>query len=115
MLQFGIRQSAEVSSNMTSVERILQYTKLEEEGPWDPLPADRPPTDWPREGRVTFRHAYLRYTPDGPPSIRDLDVEILPGEKIGIVGRTGAGNRMYISVKLPVCIAFRGIFENFWL
>ncbi|KAH1001571.1 hypothetical protein HUJ04_005569 [Dendroctonus ponderosae] len=97
MLQFGIRQSAEVSSNMTSVERILQYTKLEEEGPWDPLPADRPPTDWPREGRVTFKHAYLRYTPDGPPSIRDLDVEIQPGEKIGIVGRTGAGKSSLVA------------------
>ncbi|ERL93627.1 hypothetical protein D910_10915, partial [Dendroctonus ponderosae] len=97
MLQLGIRQSAEVASNMTSVERILQYTKLEEEGPWEPPPADRPPTDWPREGRVTFKHAYLRYTPDGPPAIRDLDVEIQPAEQIGVVGRTGAGKSSLVA------------------
>lgn len=91
MLQYGVRQSAEVSSNMTSVERVLQYTRLEEEGPWEPLPAHRPPSNWPNLGHVDIRHAYLRYTPDGQPAIKDLNVEFQPGEKVGVVGRTGAG------------------------
>ncbi|XP_066152181.1 probable multidrug resistance-associated protein lethal(2)03659 isoform X2 [Euwallacea fornicatus] len=97
MLQFGVRQSAEVASNMTSVERVLQYMRLEEEGPWEALPADRPPIDWPKEGRVAFRHAYLRYTPDGSPSIKDLTLEFKAGEKIGIVGRTGAGKSSLVA------------------
>lgn len=97
MLQYGVRQSAEVSSTMTSVERVLQYTKLEEEGPWEPLPGDRPPLDWPQKGHVLFSHAFLRYTNQSPPSIRDLNVEFKPGEKIGVVGRTGAGDYFYIS------------------
>ncbi|KAL1513745.1 hypothetical protein ABEB36_003115 [Hypothenemus hampei] len=97
LLQYGVRQSAEVSSTMTSVERVLQYTKLEEEGPWEPLPADRPPLDWPEKGRVTFNHAFLRYSSDSPPSIRDLNVEFMPGEKIGVVGRTGAGKSSLVA------------------
>ncbi|KAF7280544.1 hypothetical protein GWI33_005747 [Rhynchophorus ferrugineus] len=97
MLQFGARQSAEVSSNMTSVERVLQYTKLEEEGPWEALPANKPPADWPKEGKVDFRHAYLRYRPDSHPSIRDLNIEFQPGEKIGVVGRTGAGKSSLVA------------------
>lgn len=35
MLQFGVRQTAEVISQMTSVERILQYTHIEREPQWD--------------------------------------------------------------------------------
>ncbi|CAG9768636.1 unnamed protein product [Ceutorhynchus assimilis] len=97
MLQYGVRQSAEVSSNMTSVERVLQYTKLEEEGPWEPLPADKPPLDWPKQGQVNFKHAYLRYSPDAPPSIKNLTVEIKAGEKVGIVGRTGAGKSSLVA------------------
>ncbi|XP_050294676.1 ATP-binding cassette subfamily C member 4-like [Anthonomus grandis grandis] len=97
MLQYGVRQSAEVSSNIISVERVLQYTRLEQEGPWDPLPAHRPPTDWPRTGQVAFKHAYLRYTPDAPPSIKDLNAQLRSGEKVGIVGRTGAGKSSLVA------------------
>lgn len=97
MLQYGVRQSAEVSSTMTSVERVLQYTKLDDEGPWEPLPGDKPPLDWPQKGRVTFNHASLRYSSDSPPSIRDLNVEFRSGEKIGVVGRTGAGKSSLVA------------------
>ncbi|KAF7283323.1 ATP-binding cassette sub-family C member 4-like [Rhynchophorus ferrugineus] len=97
MLQYGVRQSAEVSSTMTSVERVLQYTKLDEEGPWEPLPANKPPIDWPQNGLVTFTHAFLRYSRNSPPSIRDLNVEFKPGEKIGVVGRTGAGKSSLVA------------------
>lgn len=82
---------------MTSVERVLQYTKLDEEGPWEPLPGDKPPLDWPQKGRVTFSHAFLRYAKDSLPSIRDLNVEFRAGEKIGVVGRTGAGKSSLVA------------------
>ncbi|XP_060519081.1 ATP-binding cassette sub-family C member 4-like isoform X2 [Cylas formicarius] len=97
MLQYGVRQSAEVSSNMTSVERVLQYTHLEEEGPWEPLPANRAPTGWPDKGRIKFKHAYMRYTPDSVPVLRDLNLRLRPGEKVGVVGRTGAGKSSLIA------------------
>ncbi|CAG9768844.1 unnamed protein product [Ceutorhynchus assimilis] len=97
LLQYGVRQSAEVSSTMTSVERVLQYTKLDSEGPWEPLPGDKPQLDWPQKGKVSFVHAFLRYSSDSPPSIRDLNAEFKPGEKIGVVGRTGAGKSSLVA------------------
>ncbi|KAK9870716.1 hypothetical protein WA026_008287 [Henosepilachna vigintioctopunctata] len=97
MLQFGIRYTAEVASNMTSVERVLQYTKLEQEGPYETLPANKTPRDWPEFGRITFKNVYLRYVPNEEPVLKNLNLEIEPGEKIGIVGRTGAGKSTLIS------------------
>ncbi|XP_044752049.1 ATP-binding cassette sub-family C member 4-like isoform X2 [Coccinella septempunctata] len=97
MLQFGIRNTAEVSSHMTSVERVLQYTKLEKEGPFSSLPGNLPPRDWPEAGRITFKNVYLRYVPDEEPVLKNLTLEIDPGQKIGIVGRTGAGKSTLIS------------------
>ncbi|XP_060517596.1 ATP-binding cassette sub-family C member 4-like [Cylas formicarius] len=97
MLQYGVRQSAEVASNMTSVERVLQYTKLDEEGPWDPMPSDRPPIGWPQQGSLLFRHAFLRYASEAPPALRNLNIQIESGQKIGVVGRTGAGKSSLVA------------------
>lgn len=97
MLQFGVRQTAEVASNMISVERVLQYTKLEKEGPFESLPTKKPPRDWPAHGHIHFEHLYLRYVPDEPPVLNNLTVTVEAGEKIGIVGRTGAGKSTLIA------------------
>lgn len=82
MLQFGVRQTAEVSSNMTSVERVLQYTKLEKEGPFKTLPGKKPERDWPKAGHIRFQNTYLRYIPEEPPVLKNLNVEIKPSEKV---------------------------------
>nr|XP_023011971.1 multidrug resistance-associated protein 4-like [Leptinotarsa decemlineata]XP_023011972.1 multidrug resistance-associated protein 4-like [Leptinotarsa decemlineata] len=97
MLQFGVRQTAEVASNMISVERVLQYTKLDKEGPFESLPTKKPPRDWPNRGAITFKSTYLRYAPELPVVLKNLNTEIKPCEKIGIVGRTGAGKSTLIS------------------
>ncbi|KAJ8935675.1 hypothetical protein NQ314_012696 [Rhamnusium bicolor] len=97
MLQYGVRQTAEVASNMTSVERVLQYTKLDKEGPFESLPTKKPDRKWPQSGKIIFKNTYLRYTPEDPPVLKNLNIEINPGEKIGIVGRTGAGKSTLIA------------------
>lgn len=84
MLQLGPRATAEVASNMTSVERVLQYSKLEKEGPFESLPANKPPRDWPQKGKITFRNTYLRYDPDTAPALRNLNVTIQPTEKVRV-------------------------------
>lgn len=82
MLQFGIRQTAEVASNMVSVERILQYTKLEKETV-EAQPKIIENTDhWPHFGRISLRNMYLRYAPDEPPVLKNLNVEIKAQEKV---------------------------------
>ncbi|XP_056634445.1 ATP-binding cassette subfamily C member 4-like isoform X1 [Diorhabda sublineata] len=91
MLQYGMRQTAEVINQMTSVERILQYTKLDQEGPFESPKGKSPKENWPRRGRIEFRNLSLKYVENEPPVLNNLNFFAMPGEKIGIVGRTGAG------------------------
>lgn len=84
MTQYGVRQSAEVASQMTSVERVLQYTKLDKEGPFESLPANRPQLDWPKRGNVVFQKVYLRYVPTEAPVLKNLNITIKAGEKVGL-------------------------------
>uniref|UniRef100_A0A7N8XKF2 ATP-binding cassette, sub-family C (CFTR/MRP), member 4 n=1 Tax=Mastacembelus armatus TaxID=205130 RepID=A0A7N8XKF2_9TELE len=95
MFQWGVRQSAEVENMMTSVERVVEYTELESEGPWETR--QRPPPDWPSKGLVTFDQVDFSHTVDGPPVLRDVKVTFRPKEKVGIVGRTGAGKSSLIA------------------
>jgi ABC-type multidrug transport system fused ATPase/permease subunit len=50
-----------------------------------------PPSDWPSHGEVNFVGYSTRYRPDLEPVLHHIDLEINPGQKVGIVGRTGAG------------------------
>ncbi|WVW79674.1 hypothetical protein I302_101643 [Kwoniella bestiolae CBS 10118] len=87
------RQSAEVENNMNAVERVLWYadvTSLPQEAAHD-VPATRPPKTWPHEGSIQFENAVMSYRPGLPPVLKGLSMSIDAGEKIGIVGRTGAG------------------------
>ncbi|KAJ8931068.1 hypothetical protein NQ314_016097, partial [Rhamnusium bicolor] len=82
MLQIGPRQTAEVAGNMISVERVLQYCKLEKEGPFESLPTQKPTRNWPQYGKITFKNTYLWYDPAEPPVLKNLNIEIQAGEKV---------------------------------
>ncbi|XP_033213303.1 probable multidrug resistance-associated protein lethal(2)03659 [Belonocnema kinseyi] len=97
MLQWGIMQTADMENQMTSVERIVEYTKVEEEQSLESGPENKPPENWPSEGKIEFRNVFLRYSPDKPAVLKNLNFTILPKEKIGIVGRTGAGKSSLMS------------------
>ncbi|QKX53596.1 uncharacterized protein TRUGW13939_00675 [Talaromyces rugulosus] len=95
MLQFTIRQLAEVENNMNATERVHYYgTQLEEEAPVHL--GDVPPT-WPEHGRITFSNVHMRYRAGLPLVLRGLDMDVRGGERIGIVGRTGAGKSSIMS------------------
>ncbi|XP_074483904.1 ATP-binding cassette sub-family C member 4-like [Sebastes fasciatus] len=93
--QWTVRQSAEVENMMTSVERVVEYTELESEAPWET--EKRPPPDWPSKGLVTFDRVIFSYGGDGPPVLKDVSATFQPCEKVGIVGRTGAGKSSLVS------------------
>lgn len=93
MVQYGIRQMSEVMQQMTSVERIVQYADLDKED----SPAMNPPMHWPSKGRVQFKNMSLWYDQNGAAVLKNLNVNIEPGWKVGIVGRTGAGKSSLIS------------------
>uniref|UniRef100_A0A8C3AMH3 Multidrug resistance-associated protein 4 n=1 Tax=Cyclopterus lumpus TaxID=8103 RepID=A0A8C3AMH3_CYCLU len=93
--QWTVRQSAEVENMMTSVERVVEYTELESEAPWETQ--KQPPPNWPNKGLVTFDQVSFSYSSDGPLVLKGISATFQPNEKVGIVGRTGAGKSSLVS------------------
>ena len=79
-----------------SLERLLEYSDLPQEAS---APKEMPPIpeEWPRKGAIAFENVTLRYHESLPPSLSDVSFEVKPGEKIGIVGRTGAGKSSLVT------------------
>lgn len=76
--------------NMNSVERIKEYLDIEQEAPAF-NEKNRPAANWPSQGSVEFIGYTTRYRAGLEPVLRDVTFKINPLEKVGIVGRTGAG------------------------
>ncbi|PPQ64144.1 hypothetical protein CVT24_008774 [Panaeolus cyanescens] len=95
-----VRQSAEVENNMNSVERIVYYANdVEQEAPHE-ISDKKPPASWPQHGQVELKNVVFKYRPELPPVLKGISMSIKAGEKIGIVGRTGAGKTLYRLVEL---------------
>ena len=91
LLFFSImsRFMGEVHDNMTAVEKARKMAELEEETePTQPVDV---PGSWPSKGEITFDDVIMSYLPGKPPVLKGVTFSIRPGEKIGVVGRTGAG------------------------
>lgn len=59
-----------------------------------------PPADWPTQGQISLESVTFRYTPYAPAALQDVSLEVRPREKLGIVGRTGAGKSTLVSLLL---------------
>ncbi|XP_038152385.1 canalicular multispecific organic anion transporter 1-like [Cyprinodon tularosa] len=88
-LNWLVRMTSELETNIVAVERVSEYSKLENEAPW--VTQNRPSENWPEEGRVQFEDYKVRYRPELELVLRGISCNIASKEKIGIVGRTGAG------------------------
>uniref|UniRef100_A0A4W3JNK8 ATP-binding cassette, sub-family C (CFTR/MRP), member 3 n=1 Tax=Callorhinchus milii TaxID=7868 RepID=A0A4W3JNK8_CALMI len=89
-LNWMVRMTSDLESNIVAVERIKEYSETVNEAPWV-IDDKRPDPDWPQTGSVEFRGYSVRYREGLDLVLRDLHLTIDGGEKIGIVGRTGAG------------------------
>ncbi|KAL1984730.1 hypothetical protein VTN96DRAFT_8763 [Rasamsonia emersonii] len=89
-LNWIVRQTVEVETNIVSVERVLEYANLPSEAP-DVIFKNRPNIGWPAHGGVVFQNYSTRYRPGLDLVLKDINLDIKPREKIGVVGRTGAG------------------------
>ena len=99
--QWGVRQSADLENQMVSVERVVQYTMLPEEPDLltpDGKIAKVPPSVWPEDGGIVTRNINFRYAPDLPAILKNVSIDIKPREKVGIVGRTGAGKSSFLQM-----------------
>ncbi|CAO1618700.1 unnamed protein product [Sympodiomycopsis kandeliae] len=90
-LNWVVRSASEVEQNIVSVERAIQYAELAPEAPYLSKEEDAPPAYWPSEGAIEFKNYSTRYRENLPLVLKDLSMKIKPGERIGVVGRTGAG------------------------
>ena len=75
---------------MTAVERVMEYTQLVQEEEAS-KPDNTPPADWPNKGIIQFSDVCLRYGPEEKEVLKGVSFKTREHEKIGIVGRTGAG------------------------
>ncbi|XP_054167557.1 multidrug resistance-associated protein 1-like [Oppia nitens] len=78
-----------LENNMVSIERIDEYCSLEPEADWQSN--QKLPEEWPENGNMHFDGYGTRYREGLDLVLNNIDVNINSGEKIGIVGRTGAG------------------------
>ncbi|ODV79720.1 uncharacterized protein CANTADRAFT_25606 [Suhomyces tanzawaensis NRRL Y-17324] len=89
-LNWIVRMTVEVETNIVSVERILEYSELTSEAP-EIIEDHRPSKEWPANGEIKFQNYSTRYRPELDLVLKNINLDIKPREKIGIVGRTGAG------------------------
>lgn len=91
-----LRQASRAENSFNAVERVGIYIDLPSEAP-SIIENNRPPTGWPSLGLVEFDNVGFRYRPGLPPVLHGLSFSISPTEKVGIVGRTGAGKSTMIN------------------
>ncbi|RAL50240.1 hypothetical protein DM860_007914 [Cuscuta australis] len=87
----GVLRLASMAENsLNAVERVGTYIELPSEAP-PIIEGNRPPPGWPSAGSIRFENVVLRYRPELPPVLHGISFTIRPSDKVGVVGRTGAG------------------------
>ena len=91
-----------MSNNLLSADRLLSLTRIpaEEDASSDKIISV--PHDWPREGKIVFNDVSCIYPGTNTKILNSVSFEILPREKIAVIGRTGAGKSSLISVLFKV-------------
>ncbi|KAL6991625.1 Multidrug resistance-associated protein 9 [Sarracenia purpurea var. burkii] len=107
LLSNVLRQASRAENSLNSVERVGTYIDLPSEAPAI-IESNRPPPGFPSLGLIEFEDVILRYRPELPPVLHGLSFTILPSEKVGIVGRTGAGKSSMINALFRIVELERG-------
>ncbi|WFC97545.1 hypothetical protein MYAM1_000259 [Malassezia yamatoensis] len=89
-LNWAVRSASEVEQNIVSVERVKDYSELRTEAPLT-LPSDAEISNWPNQGVIAFEKYGTRYREDHALVLKDVSFQTRPSERVGVVGRTGAG------------------------
>ncbi|PFH61268.1 hypothetical protein XA68_17841 [Ophiocordyceps unilateralis] len=83
----AIRGYASLELDMNAAERVVEYTEVETEDQG----GDDPPAAWPTTGRVQVQDLVAGYAADLPPVLKGISFDIANNERVGVIGRTGAG------------------------
>ena len=107
VLNYLVRMTSELEANIVAVERVKEYAELEREA--SPVTEKiNLPDNWPQRGLVEFRKYSVKYREDLDLVIDNLDLEIADGQKLAIVGRTGAGKSSLTLALFRILEATRG-------
>ncbi|CRK11039.1 hypothetical protein BN1723_009246 [Verticillium longisporum] len=84
---WAIRNYASIELDMNAAERVVEYSEL----PTEDQGGEEPPAMWPTEGRLEVNDLVVSYANDLPPVLKGLTFSVNKNERIGVIGRTGAG------------------------
>ena len=82
-----VRQYASVELAMNATERIVEYSNI----PVEDQSGHHVPAAWPAVGRLEVEGLVAGYASDLPPVLKGLSFSVAKNERVGVVGRTGAG------------------------
>lgn len=89
-LNWLVRMTSDIETNIVAVERIKEYSETKQEAAWE-LENSKVGPNWPENGTVEFRGFKVRYREGLDLVLKGITFTVTGGEKVGIVGRTGAG------------------------
>ena len=108
----AFEQASQVERSLVSLERCDAFTKLPSENYEDEKLKESKynlsDTSWPSNGKLTFENFSIKYRDDCDLALKNINLEINPGEKIGIIGRTGSGKSSLTLSLFRVIEAFEG-------
>jgi len=89
-LTWLVRMACDVETNVVAVERLKEYTENKTEASWE-IEDTKPSEEWPSSGNIKFENYATRYREGLDLVLKDVSFDVQGSEKVGIVGRTGAG------------------------
>ena len=112
----AFEQATQVEKSLVSLERCDTFTQLPSENYEDEKLKEEKIYDlsdksWPSEGRVKFEDFSIKYRKDCDLALNNINIEINPGEKIGVIGRTGSGKSSLTLSLFRIIEAFKGKIE----
>lgn len=97
LLSLSLRAITQIENEFNSVERLNHYAyDLAQEAPHE-IPETEPPKEWPQRGSINFKNVNMRYRPELPYVLKNVNLNIKEHEKIGFCGRTGAGKSTFMT------------------
>lgn len=99
-----VRHYASLEQDMNSVERVREYARLETER----YEGRDAPAAWPTRGRIEVSDLAVRHAPHLPPVLQSISFRVEEGERVAVVGRTGAGKSSLVLALFRILEAAQG-------
>ncbi|XP_035258157.1 ATP-binding cassette sub-family C member 9 isoform X2 [Anguilla anguilla] len=90
-LNWVVRNLADLEVQMAAVKKVNSFLSTESENYEGSMDASQVPEDWPQHGEIKIQDLSVRYDPMLKPVLKHVNAYIVPGQKVGICGRTGSG------------------------